>query len=164
MSGRIVYRTPARNDDYINAFTTLFSISDISQIVIRVSGELAANTTVGSEVYMIMDDVRYEGTIVQAPSLNPADAEDRTIAVVDSPTLEIDPRRLGGFINIIFERGRAEDAIVIDRSLIRAREGRSYVLVLTDGIPMERTVVIGVTSNSFAEIVEGLEEGELLVQ
>jgi RND family efflux transporter MFP subunit len=164
MSGRIVYRAPARNDDFINAFATVFSISDITDIVLRVSGELAGNATVGSDVYVIMDDVRYNGTIVQAPSLNPGDAADRTIAVIDSPTLEIDPRRLGGTLSVVFERGRAENVIVIDRSLIRTREGRSYVLVLTDGIPMERTVILGVWNNSFAEIVEGLQEGELLVE
>jgi hypothetical protein len=47
---------------------------------------------------------------------------------------------------------------------VRIRAGRTYVLALVDGVPMERDVVIGISNNSFAEIIEGLYEGELLIQ
>jgi len=164
VSGRIVYTTFMRNDDYIDAFTPLFNIADLSQLTLRISDDLATRVPVGATVSTIIDNVTHYGTVVQVPSMNPGDAIDRNIAVVDSPTLTIEQGRLGRTFAVIYERARADDVIVIDRTLVRTNVGRTYVIVLVDNIPVERNVILGITNNSQAEIIEGLHEGELVVQ
>ena len=164
MAGRIVYSSPYRMGDFIDAYTTIFHIADVSDLVIRVSGDFASSIPLGATVYVIDDAKKHEGTIIQVPSLNPSDAGDRSIAAIDAPTIELGPRKLGTTLSIVYERGRAENVIVIERSYIKQIEGRSYVLILVDGVPIERTVVLGITNNSYAEIVDGLEEGDLLLQ
>jgi len=41
--------------------------------------------------------------------------------------------------------------------------GQSFVHVLEDGIRTERDLDIGITTGTHAEVLSGLEEGELLI-
>jgi len=164
ISGRIVYKAFIQTDDYIDSFRTLYSIADLTQLMLRVSDSHAPDVPVGAEVSVIAGDETYKGTVVQAPSLNPADVTDRYDTIIEVPDLELGKKKLGDRFQIIYERARAENVIVIERSLIRIHGGRTFVIVLADDLPMERNVVLGVTNNSYAEIIDGLQEGELLIQ
>jgi len=164
ISGRIVYRAYLQADDFIQSYTSLFSIADLSQISLRVSDDLASKVPVGAAVRVIVDKETHYGTVVQAPVMNPSDASDRNVAVIDSPTIKLEQNRLGRSYPVFFERASAEDVIVIERSLVRMNTGRTYVIVLINNIPVERNVVVGISNNSYIEIVDGLREGELIVQ
>jgi len=164
-SGRIVYAAFIRTDDYVPSFLTLYSIADLTQLNLRIGDDLAGKVPIGATVSInVNNNETHYGTVVQVPSMNPTDAFDRNIAIVDSPTLEIEQINLGRSFPIIYERARADDVIVIDRQLIRLNAGQTYVIVLADNIPMERSVVVGISTNSHAEIIDGLREGELLVR
>ena len=164
MTGRVIYVAPFRADDYIAPFSVLVSIADLTQLVLRITGDSATRVPVGSDVTVIINREEHPGTVVQAPALNPEDAIDRNDAIIEVPTLTVEHTRLGAGFQFIYELNRAEDVIVIERSLIRMRAGRTYVLVLENDVPMERNVVIGISTNSYAEILEGLWEGELIIQ
>jgi len=163
-SGRIVYTTFLKIDEYIDSFVPIYNIADLTQLSLRISDDLANRVPLGATVSTTMDNVTHYGTVVQVPSMNPGDSADRNIAVIDSPTLTIEQARLGRSFPVIYERARAEDVIVIDRTLVRTNVGRTYVIVLVDNIPVERNVILGITNHSQAEILEGLREGELVVQ
>ena len=164
VSGRIIYSTSLRNDEYIESFIAVFGIVDLSQLILRVSGDFATRVPVGAEVSVFYEGERHIGIAVQSPTLTPQSATDSNHLIIDTPTLETEQWRLGNRIAIIYELERAEDVIVIESSLIRTRPGRSYVLVLIDDVPVERNVVIGIANNAYSEIVEGLYEGELVIR
>jgi len=164
ISGRIIYSATIRADDMISSFTPIFSIAVLSEFVLRVSDDLASSVPVGAKVSVTLNNETHTGTVVQSPSLNPVDAIDRYDAVIECPTIIIKESNLGNRFQVTYVRDHAEDVIVIERSLIRTHSGRTFVIVLVDGVPMERNVVIGIKNNSYAEIIEGLQEGDLIIQ
>jgi len=164
MSGRIVFTTSIRINDYVNAFVPLYNIADINELSLVLSDEFAVSVPLGATVSMNLDNTTHYGTVVQVPSMNPIDAHDRNIAIVDFQTIEFDQNRLGSNIMIVYERARVDDAIIVERSMVRFNAGRAYVLVLEDNIPMERDVTIGLSTISQVEILEGISVGEMLVQ
>lgn len=87
---------------------------------------------------------------------------------VDATILNPDPRlRPGMSVSMALGVEKAEDAISVPiAGVFREEDGERYVYVRSGGNTVRRPVVVGVTNFSFAEILEGLQEGEeiLLVQ
>jgi len=163
MSGRIVYTTNTRIDDFVSVYQSIYTIADTANLNLRVTDSFASQIPLGVTVNFIFNDVVHSGTVVQVPSLNPNDADDKNVTVIECDTLDIEDMPLGTSFTIFFSRASVENAIVVDRSLIRSDGGRSYVIMLDNGTPVERNVTLGIVTGSFAEILDGLQEGEFIV-
>jgi len=164
VSGRIVYATRTMINEQINPYQDIFTIVDMSDLVLRVSGEFASRTPLGTEVKIMINSEIHFGTIIQVPALSPVDSEDRDIAVIECDTLDPADFNLGTGFLIINELASAEDAVIVQTSFIRHDGGRTYVILLENGVPVERNVVIGLSTTTLTEIISGLSEGDLLVQ
>jgi len=164
MSGRITYSTNIKTGEYIEPFKSIFTIVDMTDLCLRISSDFVSKVPLGATVRFTLNNETHYGTVVQVPSLNPADVSDRNVAVIESESLNFDEIRLGAAFTIIYERARVDDAIVIQSSLIRREGTRTYVVLLENGVPVERAVVIGISTTSYTEIIEGLFEGELIIQ
>ena len=163
ISGRIVYRVNLKTDEYVEAFLPIYGIADFSEINLRISNDFANRVPLGSTVKFFVSNETHFGTVVQVPSLNPADAADKHIAVIECDTLGEEVLRIGTSFVIIYERASVENAIVIQSSLIRYDLGRTYVILLENDTPVERNVVVGISTGAYSEIISGLEEGELII-
>jgi len=53
--------------------------------------------------------------------------------------------------------------LVIDKTALKAVGGSNYVRVLVNGIAVEKSVTLGISSGRLIEIVSGLVEGELVI-
>ena len=163
ITGRVVYKSNIRENDYIEPFMSLYSIADISQLNLRLSDDFASKVPLGAKVSFVINSNTYTGTVVQVPSLNPGDAVDKNVAVIEYDYVDNEDIILGAGFTVYYERGKADDAIVIQRSLLRHDGNRSYVILLENNVPVERNVVLGIISGSHAEILEGLSDGDLII-
>ncbi len=59
--------------------------------------------------------------------------------------------------------GRSENALVVPIEAVYAEEGRAMVEVMRDGRPQPVAVELGIVSSRYAEILEGLGEGDVVI-
>ncbi|MCL2820778.1 MAG: efflux RND transporter periplasmic adaptor subunit [Oscillospiraceae bacterium] len=164
VSGRIVYTTGFRLGEVVPNHSSIYSIADTENLVLRVSDDFASKVPLGTEVSFVLNTEIYNGTVVQTPPLNPDDAFDKGITVIECKDLELGDTRLGSGFSVTHRRASAENVIVIQNYLIRHDAGRSFVIILENGTPLERTVTVGISTSTFSEITDGLQEGDLLIR
>jgi RND family efflux transporter MFP subunit len=104
------------------------------------------------------------GRITKVPKRGdrlPDGEQDRRVLIeLDDPDLEFQFRALHSIVILVREN---PDALKIDRAGIREYFGRVYVRKVEGDLTTEVNVVTGIESTTEVEILEGLEEGDLVV-
>ena len=72
--------------------------------------------------------------------------------------------KAGSYVRAEIDAGRDEPGLVVPRSAIVTRDGRTLVLRVEDGAARARLVRVGILEGESAEILTGLAAGDLVVQ
>lgn len=124
----------------------------------------------GYEVKVIFDalsDETFIGHVVRVdPELIEVEGVPtiQALAALDAESLG-NPRLLPAGLNASVEviGGRAEDALLVPVEALRELSPGNYaVFVVVDGQPQPRSVEVGLMDFSYAEIISGLEQGEVV--
>ncbi|MBI4882415.1 MAG: efflux RND transporter periplasmic adaptor subunit [Planctomycetes bacterium] len=92
------------------------------------------------------------------------DPETRTIALRYEATNPGGLFRAGMFADVFLETKRAVDAVAVSEDAIVMDNGRPVAFVLVDGETFEKRVLeLGIRDGRFAEIRDGIQEGERVV-
>lgn len=123
-----------------------------------------SNLTSGQKadvVFRSEPDLRYEGEVLRLG--RESDRETREF-VVDVQVLSL-PRvwAVGQRAEVFIETGRKDGCTVVPRSLIAWNEGVSGVFVQVDGRSRWRPLKLGSKSPSHAEVIEGLDPGDVVI-
>lgn len=147
------------------------TLADLSSLFLNVHldetdvGKIA----VGYEVEVIFDalpDQSFTGEIVRVyPSLSESGQVSTVQAVAQ---LEVDPGNvtnlmlgMNAAVNVI--AGRAENALLVPTdALLELTPGEYAVFVMEQGSPKLRTIEVGIVDFTFAEVLSGLEVGEVV--
>jgi len=79
-------------------------------------------------------------------------------------TLAGDPRmRSGMSLSATIQVAGREDALLVPVEAVYGAGREAQVMVLVDGEPVARDVVVGLSNDTSAEIIEGLDEGDTVV-
>lgn len=71
--------------------------------------------------------------------------------------------RLGDMVNVTVVMESKEGVLWLPPAAIRTFEGRNFVVVQTDGLPRRQDVRVGIKNDEKVEILEGLEEGQVVI-
>ncbi len=71
--------------------------------------------------------------------------------------------KAGVFAHIEIEPSEKTEALLVPRMAIRTEDGRTRVLLVEDGRAVAANVQIGVVSESFAEVLSGLNDGDEVI-
>lgn len=165
ISGNVVYvDLNVSIGDYVDAYQTLIRVADPNKLQLQVTGPDTSSFSLGMEADVTIKKQTYSGKVVMTPADVPLDVpeEQRDIVRIEVDDLPEDVK-LGESAQVSLILDKREDVIVIPRNLVRNYMGRKYVLVLEDGLKKERDVEVGLETATEAEIMKGLEEGELLI-
>ncbi|MFY9175778.1 MAG: efflux RND transporter periplasmic adaptor subunit [Caldicoprobacterales bacterium] len=165
ISGNVVYIDHNVNQgDYVNAYHPLIRIADPTQLQLQVTGTNIGDFKLGMETEVTINKQTYTGKVVMTPAEVPIDVPDelREVVRIDVENIPEDVE-LGDTAQVNLILDRREDVIVIPRNLVRNYMGRKYVLVLENGLKVEKDVEVGLETPTQVEIKKGLEEGELLI-
>lgn len=165
ISGNVVYvDLNVSIGDYVDAYQTLIRVADPNKLQLQVTGPDTSSFNLGMEADVTIKKQTYSGKVVMTPADVPLDVpeEQRDIVRIEVDDLPEDVK-LGESAQVSLILDKREDVIVIPRNLVRNYMGRKYVLVLEDGLKKERDVEVGLETATEAEIMKGLEEGELLI-
>jgi len=152
--------------EHVTPGQELFTLVNIAEIKVRakVLESEIGKMKVGREV-----DVRfsaYPGKVFKGTvdAISPVvNADDKTCAVqvaVANPAEEIKPG-MHAEVEIAAEIYR--DKLIVPQDALLVRGGRKLVFVVEGGLAKWRYVEVGVENEAFAEILDGVKEGELVI-
>lgn len=151
---------------------TVIVVSDLSQPMLEIYlDESDLNMVgVGYEVDVTFDalpDDTFSGTVIQVdPELTSSNGVSAVRALVQLDTDSFaKPQTLPAGLNATVEviGGRAENALLVPVEALREiSDGQYAVFVMVDGQPELRLVEVGLMDYTFAEILSGLEQGDVV--
>ena len=149
---------------YSNSRVNVATVSDISVTAFVVQGDLATDMNPGDRFKMTLDDELYDMIIIDPIDHGMNVEPDETTAYL---TFVDEPPDIGfsvrGIVHIILDE--ASNVLYIPVSLLNRVENRIFVYVPDEnGMRNVRNVVPGIEGKIYIEIVNGLEEGELIIR
>ncbi len=163
--GEITYIISTSIGEYIPALQIIAKVADVSQLVLVTTSDKSSELPIGAEVSLEFQKNEYRGEIVANPSslFNDPDERLRKAAIIELPDGLPDKATMGSDFRITYVQDSREDVIILPRKQINLMSGRRYVNVLVDGIRTEQDVEIGLMTDTEAEIVKGLDEGDMVI-
>jgi len=154
-------------DEVTGAFITLADLS-VAQLEISLDETDADKIAVGLPVEVVFDtypDTLYAGEVVQ---VSPSLSTDFGIATVEG-LVQLEGDSFAGLLlgmnaSVDVISGRAEGVVLVPFEALRELEPGEYAVFVVDeaGTPRLRTVEVGLTDLTYAEITSGLEVGEVV--
>lgn len=156
----------------VSAYATAFVVSDESQLEITAEPTTAQLERLAEGMAVELTFSQYPnqvvmGEIYQLPypygsgggtSLEVTDRKTRIS--FDAQDLSLKP---GDLVRVDVTVAQKEDALWLPPAAIRTFAGRSFVVVLEDDVERRVDVVLGIEGTERVEILEGLEEGQVVI-
>lgn len=163
--GRVVYMSAQwQHGNYVSAFTPLIYLADDTQLFVE--SDYISNSTLGfaHKVYAHIGDRTY------ALTATPVDEKEYLAKVLAGEKLmrrftidEPDEALASGqYAAICVETDYQPDALLVPSNSLYVADRTRYVYVMQDGVRVRRDVKVGVATDWYTQITEGLEEGELV--
>lgn len=153
--------------DVIGNQARLFSIADVSSLVVRVGvSELdVVELRNGDPVFISLDAYPNRELAGRIRRIFPSGDPTTRLVPVE---VAIDPASAGmvrpGFLaRITFALSTHDNVLLIPQSAIIGAQGNEAVFAVEDGKAIRRTVETGLTSRGMVEVRNGLQEGEEIV-
>ncbi|WP_164779636.1 efflux RND transporter periplasmic adaptor subunit [Paenibacillus kobensis] len=167
INGVIIYIADINEGQNVNAYETLMTIADPSQThIVYQSNNPAelARLEVNMPAEVTIDDVSYNGKIVQTPNSLSGD-QDLNENNIKSLIINTDgmKAKIGELADIKVFLEKKQGVLVLPKVAIRNYLDRKYVQVLDGERRKEVDVEIGLTTTTEVEIVRGLSEGDKIV-
>ncbi len=166
IDGKITYYTALRHQDWVDQYRVIATIADLDSLQVFCNSSNFSGIPINSKVRVNFFRNEYEGIVVATPLTIPQDADPslKELIAISVPSYEFTEKDMGGTCSVIYEQQRSDDAIVIDRSAMRTVSGRRFVVILENGLAVERDIETGIMTNSEVEVISGLQEGDLVIQ
>ena len=156
--------------DYASAFSTVMVLADPS--VMEMTAELGAEDlsemALGQEALITLRNRPKEafgGSVRQLPypyggGTTDASDDDPAAHIAIAEDVELEPGELATVVIVLEEK---ENVLWLPPAAIRTFQGRDFVIVQLDEGQKRVDVLLGIESDERVEIVQGLEEGQIIV-
>jgi RND family efflux transporter MFP subunit len=164
--GGIISDIKVSPQEYISPGRELFTLVNISQIKVlaRVLESEIGKMKVGYEAtlrFSAYPGKTFKGHVeAVSPIINP---EDRTCAVhiaVDNTQEEIKP---GMHAEVEIAADIYKDRLLVPQEAVLVRGGRKLVFAVEGGLAKWRYIEVGLENKDYAEVLDGIKEGELVI-
>ena len=165
----VIRRVQAQVSDLVKEFEPIIEMVDPSELELqmRINQDEYSRIEAGQRSRVEIETDRWvEATVTQAVHRNPRfDASVRREEFVVHLALATPPSdlRLGAGMAALIILTERRDTLAIPGAALREFRDRSYVRVLEGEVRREVDVKVGVRTATHAEILEGLEAGELVI-
>lgn len=163
--GRVAYMSDEwRHGDYVSAFTPIIYLADDTRLFVE--SKFISNTTLGAAhtVYAWVGGQRYEITET------PVDEKEYLSQVLsgvelvrqftfDEPTDELEA---GQYAAVCVESRYQPDVLLVPTNTLYTADKTRYLYVMEEGVRVRRDVKVGIITDWYTQITEGLQEGELI--
>jgi RND family efflux transporter MFP subunit len=152
--------------EHLSSGRELFSLVDIShiQVYAKVLESEIGRLQVGREVeikFSAYPEKVFKGrTKAISPIINPEDKTCKVVIEVDNPREEIKP---GMHAEVEIPAEIYKDRLLIPQEAVLVRAGRKLAFVVEDGLAKWRYLEVGLENENYAEIIDGVKEGEVVI-
>jgi RND family efflux transporter MFP subunit len=164
--GGIITDIKVSPQEHVSAGRELFTLVNISQLKVqaKVLESEVGKMKVGHEAALRFS--AYPGKVFKghveaiSPVINP---EDRTCTVhilVDNPEEEVKP---GMHAEVEIAADIYKDRLLVPQEAVLVRGGRKLVFVVEEGLAKWRYVEVGLENEDYAEVLDGVKEGEAVI-
>ena len=164
ISGEVINRScePGQN---VSTQSILFVISDRLVASVEVDEADIGKIKLRQDTWIVLDafpDERLKGKVSKISR------EGRLISDVVVYDVMVDPLKVprhwasGMTGNVEFVSARKDGILMIPKSAVKEREGKSFVMVL-EGEPAPRKIETGISDGRVLEVTEGLKEGDTII-
>lgn len=164
IDGDVVEICQTKQGDYINAYDTIVRIADPKQLQLQYSDNRVSDFRLGMKVSIEISDKKYIGKVVMTPQDMPVDASEElknSIRInVESLPLDV---MIGDSAMFELTLEKQDNVIVLPKQVLNNFNNRNFINVLVNGIREERTVEIGIQTDTEIEIVKGLDVGDQVI-
>lgn len=163
--------TKLREDLVVEAFETMMVVADANHLVVTadVSGEVLVELQEGMAVMVLpvtLEGEQLEATVTTLPypygSIS-KDSTDQAVYIQTRRNLKDAGYEIGDLVDVLVELKKAANVLWLPPQAIRTFEGRKFVVVKEDGGQRRVDVRLGLQSEERVEILEGLEEGQVIL-
>lgn len=171
IDGVVTYVEDLRQGQFVPAYESIFQVAETTELQLEYSAlnaEDLIEVSLGMEANLEIDGEEFKGEVVQVPNSVPSDVKrdnpehyNRTIVIdIQDPPEDIS---LGDMVNLEIITAQKEDTLIIPRNALRSIIGRNFVQLIEDDTKREIDIQIGITSATEVEVLDGLEEGDLVI-
>ena len=162
----IVFDIQVSPQERVSPGTELFTLVNIDRIHVqaRVLESEIGKMRVGREVDLKFS--AYPGKVFKgkvkaiSPIVNPDDRTCKVTIDVANPEEEIKP---GMHVEVEIAAEIYEDRLLIPQDAVLVRMGRKLAFVVEEGIAKWRYIEIGLENEDYAEVLDGVKEGETVI-
>jgi len=162
----IVFDIQVSPQERVSAGTELFTLVNIDRIHVqaRVLESEIGKMRVGREVDLKFS--AYPGKVFKgkvkaiSPIVNPDDRTCKVTIDVANPEEEIKP---GMHAEVEIAAEIYEDRLLIPQDAVLVRMGRKLAFVVEEGIAKWRYIEVGLENEDYAEVLDGVKEGEIVI-
>lgn len=134
------------------------------KVEISISKYDLEKVTVGQEAEVTIAGNTYQGKVAKINGMATTNASGAAVVGVDikidNPDSDI---FLGVEAKVRVHTAKADQALVVPIEVINSDKDGDFVYTVEDGILIRKSVVTGISSDTYCEIKEGLEEGDQVV-
>lgn len=149
---------------------TLQSVEDVN-VEVTLSKNVYAKVKEGQKAEISLAGETYQGTVERISRIATSGAAGTNQAAVTSAsimaTIHIDnPDEnifLGVDAKVTIQAAEANDVIILPTEAVNIGKDGTFCWVSKDGILTKRSITTGVTSDEYAEITQGVDEGEVVI-
>jgi len=152
--------------EHLTSGRELFTLVNISQIQVHVKvleSEIG-RIKVGREVvirFSAYPEKVFKGKVKAiSPVINPEDKTCNVIVEVANPEEEIKP---GMHAEVEIPAEIHKDRLLIPQEAVLVRAGRKLAFVVENGLAKWKYIKVGLENEDYAEVLEGVKEGELVI-
>jgi RND family efflux transporter MFP subunit len=152
--------------EHLEAGRDLFTLVNINEIkvIAKVLESEVGKMRIGREVdlrFSAYPDKVFRGTVEAiSPIVNPEDKTCAVHVVVGNPQEEIKP---GMHAEVEIAAEVYKDRLLVPQDAVLVRGGRKLVFVVEEGLAKWRYVEVGLENENYAEILDGVKEGEKVI-
>ncbi|MCL2820029.1 MAG: efflux RND transporter periplasmic adaptor subunit [Oscillospiraceae bacterium] len=167
IDGEIVFLNDYKIGSFVPGRSIVMTIADPAKLHFEYTGSHIARIRLGMDVDITIGAQTIPATVTMTPSSVPEEDRDRfrntvVISVNNEEDLPDNLRRGSRHRFSIFMQEK-QDAIIIPVGSMSSFMGQHFAQILEDGIRTERDLNTGITTDTHVEILNGLEEGDLLI-
>jgi membrane fusion protein, macrolide-specific efflux system len=164
LTGVVVYLLATHGGVTVDAYRTMVQVADPTRLILIYKGDKAVEFRVGMKVAVNVGDKQYPARIVMTPATAPPDVmTDLQNAVLVEPEKLPPGVAQGDTAVITLEKARKDGVLTVPRDAVTTLDGRAFVRVLQGGIKKDRSVEIGLQSDTLVEVSRGLAAGDQVV-
>lgn len=162
--GIITYTSKTKIGDSVAGYETIVTICDPTTLLAVSDDQQTSELSVGTAAQVVLSDKTVlNAEVIETPATIDAKSQYAGFSFLKFTDPLPEKVKSGAKVTIKYKTEEKDNVIVIPKKYVVSASDRKYVVVLENGLRVEKDVTVGISNTTDVEIVTGLSEGDLII-